>query len=202
MNKKVIKRNGKEVNFDEEKIRRVIKLANNNKDVPEEKRMNEEQIEKVFQAAIKKLEPMNNVKVEDIQDIVENSLMLKNHYEIARSYILFRNEKKKNKKFTDTEEKIISVIDGTNESVKQDNANKNPDMLPTQRDYIAGTISKELVKKTWSKTIMNLHNKGVIHIHDTDYRAMRMTNCCLVNLKYMFEHGFMLNSTLDRKSVV
>ena len=108
MNKKVIKRNGKEVNFDEEKIRRVIKLANNNKDVPEEKRMNEEQIEKVFQAAIKKLEPMNNVKVEDIQDIVENSLMLKNHYEIARSYILFRNEKKKNKKFTDTEEKIIS----------------------------------------------------------------------------------------------
>ena len=77
MNKKVIKRNGKEVNFDEEKIRRVIKLANNNKDVPEEKRMNEEQIEKVFQAAIKKLEPMNNVKVEDIQDIVENSLMLK-----------------------------------------------------------------------------------------------------------------------------
>ena len=195
MNKKVIKRNGKEVNFDEEKIRRVIKLANNNKDVPEEKRMNEEQIEKVFQAAIKKLEPMNNVKVEDIQDIVENSLMLKNHYEIARSYILFRNEKKKNKKFTDTEEKIISVIDGTNESVKQDNANKNPDMLPTQRDYMAGTISKELVKKTWSKTIMNLHNKGVIHIHDTDYRAMRMTNCCLVNLKYMFEHGFMLNST-------
>ena len=80
MNKKVIKRNGKEVNFDEEKIRRVIKLVNNNKDVPEEKRMNEEQIEIVFQVVIKMLDFMYNVKVEDIQDIVENSLMLKNHY--------------------------------------------------------------------------------------------------------------------------
>ena len=194
MDKKVIKRNGQEVNFDEEKIRRVINLANNNKDVPDDKRMNEEQIEKVFQVALKKLEPMNNVKVEDIQDIVENALMLKNHFEIARSYVLYRNNKKLNKKFSEDEEKIIAVLDGTNESVKQDNANKNSDMLGTQRDYMAGTKSKAIVKKTWSKKIISLDSKGVIHIHDKDYRAMRMTNCCLVNLKYMFRNGYMLNS--------
>ena len=192
---KVIKRNGNEVDFCIDKIINAIKKANkatiDNGLIP----LTEDKESKVISTVQKRLEVFDKISVEDIQDMVEDSLIKHNCYDVAKSYIKFRENKKQNKKYSQDEEKIISTLDGTNESVKQDNSNKNVELLSTQRDYMAGIKSKTIVRKTWSKRIMDLHDKGVIHIHDTDYRAMRMTNCCLINLKDMLKNGFMLNGT-------
>lgn len=193
---KVIKRNGNEEDFCLDNIINAIKKANKATKDNGLTPLSDEKENKVILTVQKKLEPFDKISVEDIQDMVEDSLIKHNCYDVAKSYIKFRENKKQNKKFSSDEEEIMTVLDGTNESVKQDNANKNSDFLGTQRDYMAGKKSKTIVKKTWSKRIMDLHKRGVIHVHDTDYRAMRMTNCCLINLKDMFKNGFMLNSTL------
>ena len=191
---KTIKRDGTEEDFNLVKIINAVKKANNS--VEKDKQLDSERLEKIISTVQKKLEGFKTIKVEDIQDMVESSLVRHNCYDVAKAYIIYRDNKKKDKKYTEDEEKIIAVCECKNEDVKQDNANKNPVFLGTQRDYIAGTKCKTIGRKKLPKKIVEAHDKGLIHWHDMDYNpTMRMTNCCLVNLKDMLKNGFMLNST-------
>ena len=190
---KIIKRNGTEQEFDINKIRRVVNKVNSS--VSGDMRIKQSDFEPMIQDICDSLCNFSTVSVETIQDKVESILMKYGYYEISKQYILYRENKKNQKKFTESEEKIMSLTHGNNEDVKQDNANKNPTLLSTQRDYIAGTMCKAIGKKILPKDITEAHEKGAIHFHDMDYSpVMQMTNCCLVNLKDMFEHGFVLNS--------
>ena len=197
---KIIKRNGVEEDFSAEKIKRVINLANNS--VPGVNRIqSEEDIQAVYDYVIEALSEFKTVSVETIQDKIRDAFMNFNYFEVADSFIKFRQSKQNQKKFTDAEEKIISICNYTNEAVKQDNANKNPRVLSVQRDYIAGTSCKDIAQKMLPKDIMEAHARGIIHFHDLDYSPVqKMSNCCLVYLKDMLENGFSLNATPIHKT--
>src|SRR5574344_1014943 len=190
---KIIKRNGVEQEFNPEKIKRVIMLANQS--VSGDKRIQtEEELDKVFNYVIESLADFGTVAVETVQDKVRDAFMNYNYFEVADSFIKYRQMKATQKKFTETEEKQISICNNTSEDVKQDNANKNPVVLSTQRDYIAGTSCKAIARKILPKEIVDAHDKGLIHWHDMDYSPVQhMHNCELVNLKDMFENGFEMN---------
>lgn len=149
---------------------------------------------KVVETSQKFLKPFDSVTVEDISDLVEKALMKHNAYEVAKEYILYRDNKRKNKKFTDTEEKILAVIDGTNDELRGDNANKRIDVNSAARDYIAGTECKEIAKKILPKDVIAAHNKKWIHFHDMDYSpVMHETNCCVYDLEDILDNGFCMN---------
>lgn len=151
-------------------------------------------LDKVIETTQKFLKPFDTVTVEDISDIVEKSLMKNNAYEVAKEFITYRNNKKKDKKFTDTEEKVLSVIDGTNEELRGDNANKHIDVNNTARDYIAGTVCKSIAEKILPKNILKAHNKKWIHFHDLDYSpVMHEHNCDVYDLEDMLDNGFCMN---------
>lgn len=189
---KLIKRNGEEQDFDATKIQNAIQKANMS--VEEIYRMSQDTLNEIVIAVLNSLEGFSTVGVETVQDKVEKALS-HNHYEIAKSYILYRDKKRHMKKFTESEEKILSIVNGRDEDIKQDNSNKNPVLLSTQRDYIAGTMAKTIGKKILPKELVVAHEKGQIHFHDMDYSPLQhMSNCCLVNLKDMLAHGFVLNS--------
>lgn len=191
---KIRKRNGQEQDFDENKIRNAINKAN--KSVDEKSQLDEEKIEKVVETTLKFLKGYSTVDVETIQDFVEKALMKHNCYDVAKAYVLYRDTHKRNKKFTEDEEKIISICNATNEDVSGDNANKKPTVLGTMRDYIAGTMCKTIGRKTLTKEIVEAHDSGLIHFHDMDYSpAMPMSNCCLVNVFDMFKNGFQMGDT-------
>ena len=186
---KVRKRDGTEQDFCLDKILSAVKKANNS--VEKEKRMEDDKITQIVEFVQKKIKNYSTVDVETIQDFVEKALMNKNCYEIAKSYVLYRNERKKDKKYSDDELKIISICSSTNEDVSGDNANKRPTFLGTQRDYIAGTKSKTIGRKMLPKEVTKAHDEGSIHFHDMDYSPlMNMSNCCLVNTFDMFTNGF------------
>lgn len=191
---KIIKRNGQEADFDPAKILRVINLANNSVSGTN-KIQSEESLQRVYDFVLNSLSEFGTVSVETIQDKIRDAFMNFNYFEVADSFIKYRQEKTNKKKFTDSEEKIISTCNHSNESVKQDNANKNPQLLSVQRDYIAGISCKDIAKKTLPKDIIEAHDKGLIHYHDMDYSPLqKMSNCCLVNFKDMRENGFSMNS--------
>lgn len=197
---KIIKRNGEEQDFSPEKIRRVIKLANQSVQGTDRIKTTEDE-EKVFHYVIESLSGFGTVSVETVQDKIRDAFMNFNYFEVADSFIKFRQDKKAQKKFTETEEKIISICNYTNEAVKQDNANKNPRVLAVQRDYISGEECKKIGKKALPKDIVEGHNKGLIHFHDLDYSPVqKMSNCCLVNYKDMAENGFAMNGTPIHKT--
>ena len=197
---KIIKRNGVEQNFSPEKIRRVIKLANNSVQGIDRLK-SEEDFEQIFNYVIDSLSQFGTVSVETIQDKIRDAFMNFNYFEIANAFIKFREEKRQNKKFTELEDQVISTCNYTNEAVKQDNANKNPRVLAVQRDYIAGAVCKSIGRKVLPKDIVDAHEKGLIHFHDFDYSpAQKMSNCCLVNLKDMLENGFAMNDTPIHKT--
>lgn len=186
---KVRKRNGNEEDFSLTKIKNAVIKANNS--VEKEYRMNDEQIEQIIEFVFKKIKNYSTIDVETIQDFVEKALMNKNRYEIAKSYVLYRNERKKDRKFSDDEMKIISICNSTNEDVSGDNANKRPTFLGTQRDYIAGTKCKTIGRKMLHKEVTKSHDEGSSHFHDMDYSPlMNMSNCCLGNTFDMFTNGF------------
>lgn len=190
----VVKRNGLEQEFDSSKITNAIEKANNS--VEGNKRIGKDELKKVLSDVKKSLKGFSVVNVEIIQDKVETALMSNGYFELSKSYIIFRDEKKKTKKFTSTEEQIISVVNGANEELKGDNANKNIMFYGTQRDYIAGITCKSIAKKILPKEIIEAHNKGLIHYHDLDYSPLqRFTNCSLVDLDTMLTEGFDLNTT-------
>lgn len=197
---KIIKRNGEEQDFSPEKIRRVIRLANQSVQGTDRIKTTEDE-EKVFHYVIESLSGFGTVSVETVQDKIRDAFMNFNYFEVADSFIKFRQDKKAQKKFTETEEKIISICNYTNEAVKQDNANKNPRVLAVQRDYISGEECKKIGKKVLPKDIVEGHNKGLIHFHDLDYSPVqKMSNCCLVNYKDMAENGFAMNGTPIHKT--
>lgn len=138
--------------------------------------------------------------VETIQDMVEDNLISNNYADVAKAYIKYRYDHELKRNASSFDNKILSIVDNTNETIKQENSNKNPFVLSTQRDYMAGELSRDLANRLLlSPDIVKAHNEGLIHFHDSDYFAQHMHNCCLVNLEDMLQNGTVINGTLVEK---
>jgi len=185
---RVFKRNGQEQDFDLGKITAALTKAYNATGIG-----TKDSIEAVLGTVQQSLSGVSTITVEDIQDIVEKALVANNQYDIAKAYIIYRHDKKLNKKFTDMEEQILSVVDGTNDTQRSENANKHLDVNCTVRDYIAGVACKSLAEKILPKRVIEAHKKKWIHFHDMDYSpVMHLTNCDLLNVEDMLQNGFQM----------
>ena len=195
----VIKRNGREVDFCEDKIVHAIEKANNEVDAIHQ--MNEHQIQAVADKISKQVAVMPHaVNVEDIQDMVETGIMEMRCYEVAQKYVRYRYKRELSRKSNTTDNGILALIDQLNEEVKQENSNKNPVINSTQRDYMAGEVSKDLTRRILlPEDIIKAHEEGIIHFHDSDYFAMREHNCDLINLEDMLQNGTVISETLIEK---
>lgn len=193
---KCIKRNGQEVEFDNEKIYIAITKANNNIDELN-KRLTENQIQKITNEITETCENMGRaVGVEEIQDMVEFAIMKEGAFEVAKHYITYRYTRQLARQKNTTDDKVFSLIDCQNEEIKQENSNKNPTINSVQRDYMAGEMSKDLTKRfLLPNHIWKAHEEGLIHFHDADYFAQRMHNCDLVNLEDMLQNGTVISQT-------
>ncbi len=195
----VIKRNGQEVKFDIEKISNAIRKANH--EVDEIYRMNAAQIQAVSNMVAKKVQKSGRaVNVEDIQDMVETGIMEMRGYEVAQKYVRYRFKREIARKANTTDDDILSLIDRANEELKQENSNKNPVINSTQRDYMAGEVSRDLTKRLLlPEDIVRAHDEGVIHFHDSDYYAQKEHNCDLINLEDMLQNGTVISETMIEK---
>ena len=195
----VIKRNGKEVPFDITKIVNAIGKANN--EVDHVHQMNDYQIRAVADNIAHKIAGYSHAaNVEDIQDMVETGIMEMRGYEVAQKYVRYRYKREISRKSNTTDDGILSLIDLSNEEVKQDNSNKNPVINSTQRDYMAGEVSKDLTKRLLlPEEIVKAHEAGIIHFHDADYYAQREHNCDLINLEDMLQNGTVISQTMIEK---
>ena len=195
----VIKRNGKEVSFDISKIVNAITKANES--VDKLHRMNEYQIRAVADTIAKKVdESTHAVNVEDIQDMVETGIMEMRGYEVAQRYVRYRYKREITRKSNTTDNGILSLIEHINEEVKQENSNKNPIINSTQRDYMAGEVSKDLSRRVLlPEEVVQAHEAGIIHFHDTDYYAQKEHNCDLINLEDMLQNGTVISETMIEK---
>ncbi len=193
---KIIKRNGTEVAFDIEKISNAIRGAN--REVDEHDRMTEREIVFASQNVAEACENAGHtVSVEEIQDLVEDEIMALDHFEVARHYIIYRYVQSLKRTKNTTDDKILSLIECNNEEVKQENSNKNPTVNSVQRDYMAGEVSKDLTQRVLlPHAVVEAHNEGLIHFHDSDYFAQHMHNCDLVNLEDMLQNGTVISGTL------
>ena len=192
----VIKRNGTEVDFDITKIIAAITKANDS--VEESARMTPMQIRRIADFVELQCLKMNRApSVEEIQDLVEYQIMAHGAFEVAKSYITYRYTRSLVRKSNTTDEKILSLIECCNEEAKQENSNKNPVVNSTQRDYMAGEVSRDLSERLLlPPDIVEAHREGIIHFHDTDYYAQHMHNCDLVNLEDMLQNGTVITGTL------
>ena len=199
VNANVIKRNGKEVSFDTSKIVTAIRKANQN--VERIHQMNEAQIGAVAETIAKQVsESTHAVNVEDIQDMVETGIMEMRGYEVAQKYVRYRYKREMTRKSNTTDNGILSLIEHINEEVKQENSNKNPIINSTQRDYMAGEVSKDLSRRVLlPEEIVQAHEAGIIHFHDTDYYAQKEHNCDLINLEDMLQNGTVISETMIEK---
>ena len=195
----VIKRNGKEVKFDIYKIINAMEKAN--KEVAPVYQMNEYQIQAAAETVAKKIQVSSHaVNVEDIQDMVETAIMEMRAYEVAQKYVRYRYKREMARKANSTDEDILALIDQANEELKQENSNKNPVINSTQRDYMAGEVSKDLTKRLLlPEDIVKAHEDGVIHFHDSDYYAQKEHNCDLINLEDMLQNGTVISETMIEK---
>ncbi len=195
---KIIKRNGAEEIFDQSKIINAVKKANF---AGEKGRISDEEIADVTDYVEYKCNKLGRaVSVEEIQDMVENQLMAKGAFELARRYVRYRYTRSLVRKSNTTDNKILSLIECANEEVKQENSNKNPAVNSVQRDYMAGEVSRDLTKRLLlPQDIVEAHEQGIIHFHDTDYYAQHMHNCDLVNLEDMLQNGTVISETLIEK---
>ena len=193
---KVIKRNGTEVEFDLEKIISAITKANES--VDETTRMTAMQIKRIAEFVERSCMKMNrSPSVEEIQDLVEYQIMAHGAYEVAKNYIRYRYTRSLVRRTNTTDDKILSLIECCNEEAKQENSNKNPVVNSTQRDYMAGEVSRDLTERLLlPEDIVQAHKDGVIHFHDADYYAQHMHNCDLVNLEDMLQNGTVITGTL------
>lgn len=196
---KVIKRNGEEVPFDLSKIVNAVKAAN--LEVEPIHRLNEYQIQAVADAVEKKLESLPHIThVEDVQDMVEIGIMEMRGYEVAQKYVRYRYKRELARKSNTTDNEILALIDHLNENVKQENSNKNPVINSTQRDYMAGEVSKDLTMRVLlPEDIVKAHEEGIIHFHDSDYFAQKEHNCDLINLEDMLQNGTVISETMIEK---
>ncbi len=195
----VIKRNGEEVIFDLSKISNAISAANN--EVDNLHRMNEDQIKAVAEKVAGQIEEMSHaVHVEDIQDMVETGIMEMRGYEVAQKYVRYRYKRELARKSNTTDNGILALIENINEEVNQENSNKNPAINSTQRDYMAGEVSKDLTKRMLlPEDIVEAHEEGIIHFHDADYFAQKEHNCDLVDLEDMLQNGTVISETMIDK---
>lgn len=196
---KVIKRNGVEVDFTPEKIQTAIASANEEVDIRD--RLLDLEIEYIVTGITEAVNLIGRaISVEEIQDAVESELMLSRSPEVARKYIRYRYDREKIRNNNTTDDMILSLIECNNEEVKQENSNKNPTILSTQRDYMAGEVSKDLTRRKFlPKDIVEAHDAGIIHFHDSDYFAQHSHNCDLVNLEDMLQNGTVISGTLIEK---
>lgn len=196
---KIIKRNGTEVVFDIEKIMMAITKANNA--VEENARMTPLQIRRIAESVCISCEEMGrSPSVEEIQDLVEKAIMAHGAFEVAKQYITYRYTRSLIRKSNTTDDRILSLIESNNEEVKQENANKNPTVNAVQRDYMAGEVSKDITRRILlPKEIVDAHEAGIIHFHDSDYYAQHMHNCDLVNLDDMLQNGTVISGTMIEK---
>ena len=196
---KIIKRSGQEVTFDLNKIVNAMKGAN--KDVQESDRLTPRQIDYAAHNVQERCEDAGHtVSVEEIQDMVEDEIMSLDRFEVARKYIIYRYVQGLKRQKNTTDDKILSLIECNNEEVKQENSNKNPTVNSVQRDYMAGEVSKDLAQRVLlPEDVVEAHNEGIIHFHDSDYFAQHMHNCDLVNLDDMLQNGTVISGTLIEK---
>ncbi len=195
---KIIKRNGSEEIFNVEKIINAVRKANNSSDTPF---LTEEQIIDIADYVEYRCNKIKRaVSVEEIQDMVEDQLMAKGAFELARRYVRYRYNRSLVRKANTTDNRILSLIECNNEEVKQENSNKNPTVNSVQRDYMAGEVSRDLTRRMLlSPDIVEADKQGLIHFHDSDYFAQHMHNCDLVNLEDMLQNGTVISDTLIEK---
>ena len=193
---KVIKRNGTEVSFDVSKILSAITRANESIDA--EKRMTSTQVQRITESVeLACRELGRSPGVEEIQDLVEYQIMAHGAFEVAKSYVTYRYTRSLVRRSNTTDDRILSLIECCNEEAKQENSNKNPVVNSTQRDYMAGEVSRDLSERLLlPKEIVEAHQEGIIHFHDSDYFAQHMHNCDLVNLEDMLQNGTVITGTL------
>ena len=196
---KIIKRNGSEMTFDISKIIIAITKANNAEE--NSKELTQEQIIQIANNVENYCDNMKRaMSVEEIQDLVENEIMSKGAFEVAKRYIKYRYTRSLVRKSNTTDNRILSLIECNNEEVKQENSNKNPTVNSVQRDYMAGEVSKDISKRLLlPQEIIEAHDQGIIHFHDMDYYAQHMHNCDLVNLQDMLQNGTVISGTLIEK---
>jgi ribonucleoside-triphosphate reductase (formate) len=195
----VIKRSGEEVVFNAEKIENALKKANEATIISKQITLSD--IKSIVHNVIEQCNSLRrSVSVEEIQDMVEDALMQNKAFTVAHNYITYRYERALVRKANTTDKQILSLIGRYNEEVKQENSNKNPTVNSTQRDYMAGEVSKDITKRfLLPKDIYDAHEKGIIHFHDSDYFAQPMYNCCLVNLEDMLQNGTVISGTTIEK---
>ena len=193
---KIIKRSGSEATFTIDKIVGAIRKANDS--VIDYEKLTDDQIHEIAVNVENACENMKrSPSVEEIQDMVENQLMNKHAFTVARNYITYRYKRALVRKSNSTDEQILSLLECNNEEVKQENSNKNPTVNSVQRDYMAGEDSKDITKRfLLPEDIVEAHEKGLIHFHDADYFAQHMHNCCLVNLEDMLQNGTVISETM------
>ena len=196
---KIIKRNGAEVPFDITKIITAVTKASDS--VGGQSRLTKDQITQIAAAVTDQCQLLNRaVSVEEVQDLVENQLMDIRAHDVARHYITYRYVQNLKRQSNTTDDKILSLIESNNEEVKQENSNKNPTVVSVQRDYMAGEVSKDLATRMLlPRDVVEAHENGIIHFHDSDYYAQRMHNCDLVNLEDMLQNGTVISGTLIEK---
>ena len=195
----IIKRNGTEVVFDNSKIAAAVEKANT--EVPEIERLTKEEIQDITKSVEEECSSMSRtLNVEEIQNLVEDEIMKREHFSVARKYITYRYKRALVRKANTTDDQILSLIECANEEVKQENSNKNPTINSVQRDYMAGEVSKDITKRLLlPEDVVKAHEDGIIHFHDSDYFAQHMHNCCLVNLEDMLQNGTVISETMIEK---
>lgn len=196
---KVIKRNGEEVSFEISKIKNAITKAN--QEIPKIHQLNSYQIDAIADTIERQLYDLPHAaNVEDIQDMVEKGIMEMRGYEVAQKYVRYRFKRELARKANTTDNGILSLIDRMNEEVKQENSNKNPVINSTQRDYMAGEVSKDLTMRLLlPEEVVRAHQSGIIHFHDSDYFAQREHNCDLIDLEDMLQNGTVISETMIEK---
>jgi ribonucleoside-triphosphate reductase len=193
---RVIKRDGREVEFDKDKIIKAISCAN--QEIIKSKQIGPRKISQLANIVEEKCsEYKRAIKVEDINDLIEDELISRNYNDLVRAFIRYRYNKELVRKSNTTDDSILSLINLSNEELKQENANKNPVINSTQRDYMAGEVSKDLTRRLLlPKDVVKAHDEGIIHFHDMDYFAQRLHNCDLVSLDDMLQNGTVISGTL------
>lgn len=191
----VVKRDGKKVPFDRQKIYNAIAGA-----ARECGSTTSDELKRLTDQVVTKCQTQSDLSVEAIQDMVEDTLMSNNYHDIARHYIKYRQNKEIVRASKKTDDEILSLVECRNEDANEENSNKNPTLVSTQRDYIAGIVSKDIARRRLlPEDVVKAHDAGLIHVHDMDYTLQRLTNCCLVNLDDMLQNGTMIGGAVIEK---
>ena len=189
----MLSKDGQEVNYNRSKI--IVAIGKANEEVPEEERISNQEIEEIVSYV--ETRKRKRILVEDIQDIIEQKLMALGKFDLAKRYIVYRYTRELVRRANTTDDSILSLIKNSNKEVMEENSNKNATAASTQRDLIAGEVSKDLTKRLLlPEKIAKAHEEGILHFHDADYFVQPIFNCCLINIQDMLDNGTVMNSKL------